>query len=130
MEKNEQFNPDLLKVMQEAENTKEDDLKKVILTKHYFNYYRPSFPSDERTIEVVNQALCIKEETEAILKAMEEYASVAGMKKGEASNGCPNTPEMDLILRIVANWGNLIEMPHMEGWVREYAETKNQHKIT
>jgi hypothetical protein len=52
-----------------------DNIKLAILKKHYFNYYRDSFPSDERTAEVVNQALCIKEETEAIFKAMDEYAA-------------------------------------------------------
>lgn len=65
-----ELNPDLLKVMQDAETTKEDDLKKV---------------------------------------------------KEEVNDGYPKTPEMDLILRIVANWGNAIEMPNMEGWVKEHA---------
>lgn len=41
--------------------------------------------------------------------------------KDAVSDGYPQTPEMDLILRIVANWGNAIEMPKMEGWVKEYA---------
>jgi|ERR1044072_2708636 hypothetical protein len=41
--------------------------------------------------------------------------------KEDINNGYPNTPEMNLILRIVANWGNAVEMPKMEGWVKEYA---------
>jgi hypothetical protein len=49
--------------------------KLAILKKHYFNYYRPDFPSDERATEAVNSALAIKEETEAIFKAMDDYAA-------------------------------------------------------
>lgn len=55
-----------------------------ILKKHYYDYYRPSFPSDKRTAEVVNQALCIKEETEAIFKAMDDYATAYAIKLQEA----------------------------------------------
>lgn len=55
-----------------------------ILKKHYYDYYRPSFPSDKRTAEVVNQALCIKEETEAIFKAMDDYATAYAIKLKEA----------------------------------------------
>lgn len=33
----------------------------------------------------------------------------------------PKTPEMNLILRIVSQWGNVVEMPNMEGWLKEYA---------
>jgi hypothetical protein len=42
--------------------------------------------------------------------------------KPPTTDGYPATPEMDLILRIVANWGNAIEMPKMEGWLQEYAK--------
>jgi len=31
------------------------------------------------------------------------------------------SPECDLIYRIVEQWGNAIEMPKMEGWLKEYA---------
>lgn len=31
------------------------------------------------------------------------------------------TPERDLILRIVEQWGNAIEMPNMEQWLKDYA---------
>jgi hypothetical protein len=34
----------------------------------------------------------------------------------------PLTPERDLIYRIVEQWGNAIEMPNMEGWLKEYAQ--------
>lgn len=48
------------------------DRRYEILEQEYFKYYRPSFPSDERTNEVVKMALSIKEETQAIKNAMDE----------------------------------------------------------
>jgi hypothetical protein len=46
-----------------------------ILKKHYREYYKDSFPAD-RLDSVVNQALVIKEETDAIMSAMDEYAQL------------------------------------------------------
>lgn len=66
-----------------------DNIKLAILKKHYFDYYRSDFPSDKRTSEVVNQALCIKEETEAIFKAMDEYAATQGPVWMKASERLP-----------------------------------------
>lgn len=37
---------------------------------------------------------------------------------------CPVSPERDLILRIVEQWGNVIQMPKMEQWLKDYAATK------
>lgn len=34
----------------------------------------------------------------------------------------PLSPERELIYRIVEQWGNAIEMPKMEGWLKEYAK--------
>jgi len=48
------------------------DRRDEILREEYFKYYRPDFPSDERTKEVVEMALSIKEETDAIKNAMDE----------------------------------------------------------
>lgn len=48
------------------------DRRDEILEQEYFKYYRPDFPSDERTSEVVKMALSIKEETQAIKNAMDE----------------------------------------------------------
>lgn len=50
----------------------DDDVKISILKKHYREYYKDSFPA-EKVNDVVDQALSIKEETEVILKAMDEY---------------------------------------------------------
>lgn len=36
----------------------------------------------------------------------------------------PVSPERDLILRIVEQWGNVIAMPKMEGWIREYGDNR------
>lgn len=53
------------------------------------------------------------EEQEALLK---KNAAVANyMFSG------PLSPERDLIYRIVEQWGNAIEMPNMEGWLKDYA---------
>lgn len=46
-----------------------------ILRQEYYKYYRPYFGSDDRANGAVKTALCIKEETTAILKAMEVYAN-------------------------------------------------------
>jgi hypothetical protein len=35
--------------------------------------------------------------------------------------GGPISPELELIYRILEQWGNKIEMPNMEGWLKEYA---------
>jgi hypothetical protein len=51
----------------------QEEKKYGILKKHYREYYKDSFPAD-RLDSVVNQALCIKEETDAIMNAMDEYA--------------------------------------------------------
>jgi hypothetical protein len=40
----------------------------------------------------------------------------------DKTDGYPNTPEMDLILRIVSQWGNAVEMAKMEEWLKEYAK--------
>jgi len=40
----------------------------------------------------------------------------------------PLTPEMDLILRIVSQWGNAVEMPNMEDWLKEYAVATREKK--
>jgi hypothetical protein len=50
-------------------------------------------------------------------------------KKYPIGDGYPHTPEMDLILRIVKQWGNAVEMPNMEGWLKEYA-AQQQPPIT
>lgn len=42
-------------------------------------------------------------------------------KKYPIGEDKPLSPEMDLIYRIIEQWGNAIEMPNMEGWVKEYA---------
>ena len=47
--------------------------KQEILFQKYFNHFRPSFPSDERTTEVVNLLLPIAEETGAVYSAMQEH---------------------------------------------------------
>lgn len=47
--------------------------KLTILKKHYREYYKDSFP-EERLDQVVELAMSIKEETKAIMNAMEEYA--------------------------------------------------------
>lgn len=31
------------------------------------------------------------------------------------------TPERELILRIVSQWGNAVEMPNMDQWIKDYA---------
>jgi len=88
-----------------------DDTKLAILKKHYFDYYRPSFPSDERTTEVVNMALSIKEETEAIFKAMDEFAATPqGIGWVKASERLPGlkTPvkwrQGELEMKVKAVW--------------------------
>lgn len=43
-------------------------------------------------------------------------------KKYPIGDDYPQSPEMELILRIVANWGNAVEMANMEGCLREYAK--------
>lgn len=43
-----------------------------ILTQHVYDYLRPSFPSDERTKEVVELWYTLTEEKQAILDAMKE----------------------------------------------------------
>lgn len=48
--------------------------KLAILKKHYREYFKDSFPA-ERLDNVVDQVMCIKEETEAIMNAMEDYAA-------------------------------------------------------
>lgn len=42
-------------------------------------------------------------------------------KKYPIGEDKPLSPEMDLIYRIIEQFGNAIEMPNMEGWVKEYA---------
>lgn len=49
------------------------DRREEILKAEYFKYYRPTFLSDDRNAQVVNKALCIKEETQTIKNAMDEY---------------------------------------------------------
>lgn len=61
------------------------DRRDEILEQKYFKYYRPDFPSDERTSEVVKMALSIKEETQAIKNAMDEYAAEWKKKYEEAN---------------------------------------------
>lgn len=48
-----------------------------VLKEEYFKLFRPSFPSDERTWQVVELSLTIKEETQAIHEAMKAYAREA-----------------------------------------------------
>jgi hypothetical protein len=38
----------------------------------------------------------------------------------------PLSPERELILRIVEQWGNVMSMPKMDQWLKDYANTKNQ----
>lgn len=49
------------------------DRRLEILKAEYYKYFRPSFPSDERTYAAVDTTLCIKEETDAIKNSMDEY---------------------------------------------------------
>ena len=50
----------------------------------------------------------------------------AGAQKND---GNPQTPEMDLILRIVSQWGNAVEMPNMEDWLKDYAAKRAQGAV-
>jgi hypothetical protein len=52
----------------------QQEKKYEVLKKYYREYYKDSFPF-ERLDDVVNQALCIKEETIVIMKAMDDYAA-------------------------------------------------------
>jgi hypothetical protein len=74
-----------------------------------------SQPFNKELFDVISNAEKSKEEDWQELK-----------KKLDKGDGYPNTPEMDLILRIVANWGNAIEMPKMERWLREYKVSEKQ----
>lgn len=38
----------------------------------------------------------------------------------------PVTPEWELINRIVSQWGNAVEMPNMEQWLKDYASKAQQ----
>lgn len=82
-----------------------------ILKRHYFKYYRPSYPSDERTKEVVDMALSIKEETACILAAMDEYKrqSEGGLQWVNCSDTktLPDESE-DVIFRFVYNKSALL----------------------
>jgi hypothetical protein len=40
---------------------------------------------------------------------------------GGYAPGSPISPEQELIYKIVEQWGNVINMPKMEGWLKEYA---------
>lgn len=34
------------------------------------------------------------------------------------------TPEGELMYRIIENWGNVVAMPQMEGWIKEYGDKR------
>lgn len=73
-----------------------------------------------RNIPVPNKADMIKIARVALgLDGITEPAEQPTIPRKE--DGYPDTPEMDLILKIVGNWGNAVEMPNLEGLVREYA---------
>lgn len=48
--------------------------KEEILKEHYFRYYKDAFPTDEQAHKWSEIGLLIKEETQAVYDAMDEYA--------------------------------------------------------
>jgi hypothetical protein len=68
-----------------------EQLAEKILFKKYFEYYRPSFPSDERTNEVVKLALTIKEEKQAIIAAIVEAMDLVA-SDNNSSNDSGDAP--------------------------------------
>ncbi len=94
------------------------------------NYHRTccvckvNFQGDKRAVECEPCAL----EGKAKFDAMSPEEQNAMMKKNAAVANYmfsgPLSPERDLIYRIVEQWGNAVEMPNMEQWLKDYAVSK------
>jgi hypothetical protein len=82
---------------------------------------RQPFQGDKRATQCEPCAIADREKFDAL--SPEEQQALLTKNAGIANfilSG-PLSPEQELIYRIVEQWGNVINMPKMVGWLKEYA---------
>lgn len=79
------------------------------------------FVGDKRAVECEPCALISKELFDALPPAEQQALVANNATIANYMLSGPLSPERELIYRIVEQWGNAIEMPNMEGWLKEYA---------
>lgn len=80
-----------------------------------------SFFGDKRAVQCEPCAVAAKERFDKLDPNEQELLIKRNAMIANFMLSGPLTPERDLIYRIVEQWGNAVEMPNMEGWLKEYA---------
>ena len=79
------------------------------------------FSGDKRAVECEQCAVSAKEKFDALSPEQQQATLGRNVIIANWMFETPLTPERDLILRIVSQWGNTVEMPNMEQWLKDYA---------
>lgn len=79
------------------------------------------FIGDKRAVQCEPCAVAAKERFDKLDPNEQELLIKRNAMIANFMLSGPLTPERELIYRIVEQWGNAIEMPNMEGWLKEYA---------
>jgi hypothetical protein len=78
------------------------------------------FDGDKRATQCETCALAAKKRFDALDPNEQELLIKRNARIANFMFSGPLTPERDLIYRIVEQWGNAVEMPNMERWLKEY----------
>lgn len=83
-----------------------------------------TFHGDKRAVQCEPCALEAKARFDALDPNDKELLIKRNARIANYMFSGPLSAERDLIYRIVKEWGNAIEMPNMEQWLRDYAATR------
>lgn len=82
------------------------------------------FTGDKRAVECEPCAIKGKEQFDSLPDWKQNEIRERNVRIANYMFSGQRTPERELIYRIVEQWGNAVEMPNMEGWLRDYAAVK------
>lgn len=82
------------------------------------------FQGDKRAVQCEPCAVADKEKFDALPPEEQEALMKKNASIARYMFSGPLSPERDLIYRIAEQWGNAIEMPNMEQWLKDYAVTQ------
>jgi hypothetical protein len=84
-----------------------------------------SFFGDKRATQCEPCALEAKARFDALDPNEKEFLIKRNARIANYMFSGPLTPERELIYRIVEQWGNAVEMPNMEQWLKDYAAAQH-----
>jgi hypothetical protein len=86
------------------------------------------FQGDKRAVQCEPCAIAAKERFDQLDPNEQELLIKRNAMIANHMLSGPLSPERELIYRIVEQWGNAIEMPNMESWLKEYSANLQPEK--